>query len=117
MLLLEFSTKSNFLYTELMNGKINAYVRNLEKIEEKFQAKAIVVFVIDVPRNTVERFVGSLKRDVGPVADGRTSASAGGDSFPFNPFFFTDYETFLKVPLGKQLYEPIYFWSDGREYP
>ena len=113
MLLLEFSTKSNFLYTELMNGKINAYVRNLEKIEEKFQAKAVVVFVIDVPRTTVERYVGTLKREVGSLAGAR----AGGDSFPFNPFFFTDYETFLKVPLGKQLYEPIYFWSDGKQYP
>ena len=118
MLLCEFSTKSNFLYTELMNGKLNAYIRNLPMIEEKFRAKAIVAFVIDVPRPMVERFVGTLKRDVGSVADGDLSALYGGDSFPLTPFFFTDYETFLKVPLGKQLYEPIYFWSyDGKTYP
>ena len=96
-----------------MNGKINAYIRNLEKIESKFQAKAMVVFVIDVPRDTVKRYVGSLGREVGSL----TGVRDGGDSFPFNPFFFTDYETFLKVPLGKQLYEPIYFWSDGKKYP
>jgi hypothetical protein len=114
MLLCEFSTKSNFLYTELMNGKLNAYIRNLTRIEEKFQAKAIVVFVVDLPRATVERFVGTLRREDGSLAGARD----GGDSFPLNPFFFTDYETFLKIPLGKQLYEPIYFWSyDGKAYP
>jgi hypothetical protein len=117
MLLMEFSTKSNFLYTELMNGKINAYIRNLEAIEEKFQAKAVVVFVIDVSRTAVERFVGTLRREVGSVADGDTSALSEGDSFPFNPFFFTDYRTFLSVPLGEQLTAPIYFWIDGKEYP
>lgn len=114
MLLCEFSTKSNFLYTELMNGKLNAYIRNLPMIEEKFQAKAIVVFVIDVPRPTVERFIGTLKREDGSLAD----APADGDRFPLLPFFFTDNETFLKVALGKQLYEPIYFWSyDGKSHP
>ena len=117
MILLEFCTKSNFMFSGMMNGKLSAYQENLEKIEEKFQAKAIVLFVIDVPRTTVEKYVGSLKREVGSVADGDTSALPEGDSFPFNPFFFADYETFLKVPLGKQLYEPIYFWSDGRQYP
>ena len=118
MLLLEFSTKSNFLYTELMNGKINAYRRNLEKIEKKFQAKAMVIFVIDVPRDTVRRYVGSLGREVGSVADGDMSAPADGDRFPLLPFFFVDYETFLKVPIGKQLTEPIYLWSyDGKTYP
>jgi len=113
MILLEFCTKSNFLFSGMMMAKIIAYLRNLGKIEDKFQAKAIVVFVIDVPRATVERFVGSLKREDGSLAGAR----ADGDTFPLNPFFFTDYETFLKVPLGKQLYEPIYFWSDGKQYP
>ena len=114
MLLCEFSTQSNFLYTELMNGKLNAYIRNLPMIEEKFRAKAVVVFVIDIPRPMVERFISTLKREDGSVAD----APADGDRFPLLPFFFTDYETFLKVPLGRQLYEPIYFWSyDGKTYP
>src|SRR5215216_1438554 len=61
MLLLEFSTKSNFLYSELMNGKINAYIRNLPDIEQKFGAKAIVLFVLDVPRETVKKYVESLR--------------------------------------------------------
>lgn len=116
MLLFEFSTKSNFHFSGLMNGKINAYRRNLGKIEEKFQAKAIVVFVLDVPRTTVERFVGTLKRDAGSVADGVPSASYGGDGFPSDPFYFVDNETFLSVPIGDQLKAPIYFWMDGKEY-
>lgn len=116
MLLLEFSTKSNFLYTELMNGKLNAYIRNLKKIEEKFQAKAVVVFVLDVPKVAVERFVGSLREGVGSVVG--VPAVPEGDTFPFDPFFFVDYETFLKVPIGKQMTEPIYLWSyDGKVYP
>jgi hypothetical protein len=114
-LLLEFSTESNFLYTNMMKGKISAYLRYLEKIEEKFQAKAIVLFVIDVPRVTVERFVGSLRREVGSV--GGFAASSNGGFSPAAPFFFTDYETFLKVPIGQQLTASIYFWIDGKEYP
>ena len=116
LLLLEFCTENNFQHSNMMKGKINAYIRHLEKIEEKFQAKAIVVFVIDVPRDTVESFVGALKRDVGSVADD-ASALYEGDSFPFNPFFFTDYKKFLEVPFGQQLAAPIYFWIDGKEYP
>jgi hypothetical protein len=117
ILLFEFSTESNFLYSNMMKGKINAYIRHLEKIEEKFQARAIVLFVIDVPRITVEGFVGSLRRDVGSVADGDQSASTEGDRFPLNPFWFTDYQTFLGVPIGQQLSAPIYIWLDGKEYP
>ena len=115
MILLEFCTKSNFLFSGMMKAKLSAYQINLEKIEEKFEAKAIVLFVIDVPRTTVERFVGSLRREDGSVADD-ASALYGGDRFPLNPFFFTDYETFLKVSLGEALKAPIYFWTDGKEY-
>jgi hypothetical protein len=117
LLLLEYCTEDNFRHSNMMKGKINAYMRHLEKIEEKFQAEAIVVFVIDVPRGTVENFVGILKRDVGSVADDDQSALYEGESFPLNPFFFTDYKTFLGVPMGTQLIAPIYFWMDGKEYP
>ena len=117
LLLLEWSSEDNFKRTNMMKGKINAYIRHLEKIEEKFQAKAIVLFVIDVPRNTVERFVGTLRREDGSVADGDTSAFAEGDRFPLNPFWFTDYQTFLGVPIGQQLEASIYIWTDGKEYP
>ena len=117
MLLLEFATKSNFLFSGLMRGKMNAYRRSLPTIEKKFDAKATVLFVIDVPRITVEKFVGTLKRDIGSVADSDQSAPYEGDRFPLNPFRFTDYETFCKVPFGQQLTAPIYFWVDGKEYP
>lgn len=117
LLLLEYCTENNFLRSNLMKGKINAYLRHLEKIEDKFQTKAIVLFVIDVPRVKVEGFVGSLRREVGSVADSDMSAPYGGDRFPLNPFFFTDYKTFLGVPIGQQLKAPIYFWMDGKEYP
>ena len=115
LLLFEFSTEDNFERTNLMKGKINAYQRHLEKIEEKFQAKATVLFVIDMPRGTVESFVGSLKREVGS-AGGVPPPLYEGDSFPLNPFFFTDYKTFLNVPFGQQMAAEIYFWHDGKEY-
>jgi len=117
MLLFEFCTESNFDFSNMMKGKINAYRKYLEKIEEKFASKGIVLFVIDVPRERVERFVGSLKRDVGSVADGDQSALYEGDRFPLDPFFFVDYETFLKVPFENQLTAPIYIWTDGKIYP
>jgi hypothetical protein len=118
MLLFEFCTKSNFLFSNNMKGKLSAYRRHLADIEMKFDREAIVLFVIDIPRDKVERFVGNLKRSVGSVADGEQSASPEGDRFPLLPFFFTDYETFLEVAIGKQLTEIIYFWSvDGKTYP
>lgn len=117
LLLLEFCTEDNFLHSNIMKGKINAYIRHLEKIEAEFQAKPIVLFVIDIPRDKVERFVGTLRREVGPVADGEQSALYGGDTFPLNPFFFTDYKAFLDIPFGQQLAAPIYIWMDGKEYP
>jgi hypothetical protein len=118
MLLFEFCTESNFDFSNMMKGKINAYKMHLEKIEVKFDSKGIVLFVIDVPRERVERFVGSLKRDDGSVADGDPSALYEGDRFPLDPFFFTDYETFLKVPFGDQMKASIYIWgTDGKKYP
>src|SRR5687767_1786405 len=82
MLLFEYCSKSNFLYHENMNGKVNAYLRNIEKIEEYFEATAVVLFVIDADRETVRRFAESVDADC---------------------FFFCDLSTFLKVPLGRQL--------------
>ena len=106
MLLFEFGTKHNFYFSGMMRGKLSAYEANLEKIEEKFQAKAVVLFVLDVPRSAVERYVGLLR-----------SASPDGDRFPSDPFFFTDYKTFLEVPIGDQLKAPIYIWRDGKPHP
>jgi len=108
MLLFEFCTKSNFYYTGNMRGKLSAYARNLSKIEKKFQVKAAVVFVLGIDRSAVERYVGSL---------GGVPPRSEGDRFPLDPFFFVDYETFLKVPFGNQLTAPIYIWTDGKTYP
>ncbi len=98
MLLFEFCSRSNFLYSGKMIGKLNAYRKNLPRIEECFGAKAIVVFVADVPREILDRFVASRLQDRGP-------------------YFFADYDRFLQVPLGGALSVPIYTWSyDGRRY-
>ena len=118
MLLFEFCTKSNFLFSNNMNGKLSAYQAHLQDIESKFNAEAVVLFVLDISRDNVERYVGSLDGRSAPSPTANASALHVGDTFPFNPLFFTDYETFLKVPIGKQLTEPIYFWChDGRLYP
>ncbi len=99
MLLFEFSTRDNFLFTGKMIGKLAAYRRHLEGFERAFNSQPAVVFVIDIKREVLQRFIESRLRDAGP-------------------YFFTDYETFLKVPIGKALYEPIYIWSyDGKPYP
>jgi hypothetical protein len=111
ILLFEFCTKSNFLFSGKMKGKLQAYDRNLERIEQKFNAKAIVVFTLDIPKTLVERFVVGERR-AGSVAD---ALPEGGH--PLTPVFFTDYETFKKVPIGEQLNAPIYFWHDGKQYP
>ncbi len=87
-----------------MKGKLQAYDRNLEKIEKKFNANAMVVFVLDVPKGVVERFVLGER------------LAGSGKSF-IGKIFFTDYETFKKVPIGEQLTAPIYFWNDGQQYP
>lgn len=104
MLLFEYCTKHNFLFSGKIKGKLQAYRNNLEKIEKKFQVKAVVVFVLDVPKEVVERFVLG-ERHVGSVAGAPPNA------------FFVDQETFLKVPMGEQLKSPIYYWSDGKQYP
>ena len=95
LLLYEFCTRSNFLFGNNMRMKIESYNRNLEKIEKKFKAQAIVVFVIDMPEENVANFVRRVQPN----------------------YYFVDYQNFLKVPIGRQLYEPIYLWSDGQKYP
>lgn len=118
MLLFEFCTESNFLFSNNMKGKLSAYKRHLGDIENKFQARGLILFVLDISREKVERFVGSLGSGAGSVADGDQSALYSGGYSPVAPCFFVDYESFLKVPIGKQMFESIYFWSlDGRVYP
>jgi hypothetical protein len=97
LLTFEFSTRHNFFFSRNMEGKLDAYDRNLQIIESNFDAKAIVVFVIDVPRDTVKRFVRRLD----------TTSS----------WYFIDNATFLSIPIGDALTTPAYFWTDGKEYP
>jgi hypothetical protein len=105
LLLLEFCTKDNFYYSGNIKGKVQAYRDNLWRIEEKFKARAMVIFVCDVERSAVEREVGS----VAPLLD-------EGDGFPSYPFYFVDYESFLKVEMGQALQSEVYFFLDGRNY-
>jgi len=99
LLLFEFCTKDNFFFSGKVIGKMAAYRKNLERIEEKFAARAVVVFIADVKPGVLERFVKSRL-----MSEGK--------------FFFCDYETFLTLPIGRAIYEPIYTWSfDGKRYP
>jgi hypothetical protein len=99
MILIEFSTENDFTYNNRLKGKLAAYSRHLWQINEKFSSDSIVVFVLDVPRDRVENFVSDVK----PVK---------------LPVFFTDFESFKNVPVGKQLSAPIYIWGeDGKSYP
>ncbi len=96
LLLYEFSTASHFAHAGLIKGKLAKYRAHLAGIEARFQAKGLVAFVLDVPRAAVARFVQRL-------------APAG------EPFFFTDYATFLRVPPGEQLAAPIYLWGEDAQ--
>lgn len=100
LLLFEFCTRDNSVRTNVVKGKLTRYRNNLPYIEEKFYgAKAIVMFVLAVRRPIVKRIVGEVR----PAGD---------------PFFFTDYKSFLEVPHSKQLTTPIYIWGeDGESYP
>lgn len=98
LLLYEFSTENNYEHSNTIKIKIAKYINHIPDIEKKFGGKAIVLFVIDISRERIENFI---KRNL-PIG---------------YPFFFTDYETFKSVPLGKQLTTPIYYWGeDAKAY-
>ena len=97
MLLWEFSTKSNVMYHRLIEGKLSAYNRNLEQIEKRFNARAIVVFVLEISREMVQGYIKKWK--------------------PVGHFYFIDLETFKSIPRGFALTTSAYFWTDGKEYP
>lgn len=95
MLLLEFCTRDNFMFSGVMKAKLTAYESHLENISQHFGCKAVLVFVIDTQRELVEHFASHANCN----------------------HYFTDYQTFCKVPMGQALYEPIYLWRDGSNYP
>ena len=94
LLLYEFCTEDNFSRKGVIKSKITRYNNNLGYLEEKFFGEAIVLFVVDAERKKVESFIKENK--------------------PGEQIFFTDYKTFLDVPMGGQLRAPIYIWEDGR---
>lgn len=98
MLLYEHCTADNFYRPRHVERKVIRYQENIYTLEKHFKKKAIFVFVLDVPRLMVERFVKTLL----PIG---------------NQFFFTNYDSFLCVPIDKQLVTPIYIWGeDGKSY-
>jgi hypothetical protein len=130
MLVFEYCTRSNFKHGGVMKSKITRYIKYLPKLEAKFERQITVLFVLDIERSEVRRFVKRMAQLFGEEGMGndgtgqREAGSAGGvppplyagDTFPLNPFFFTDYQTFKLVPAGSALVARIYFWHDGKEW-
>lgn len=99
LLLVEYTSRSNFEQYSVIENKLAAYHRNLWKIEEKFGGKAIIVFVIDIEPDKLQRFVWKVMPTGLPV-------------------FFTDFDSFKNVPIGEQFSANIYIWGeDGKSYP
>jgi hypothetical protein len=117
ILCFEFSTLDQVVYHDQIPSKLRAYSANIEEIEKKFHAEAIVVFILDVPRDRVGRYVG-LGNGLSAPSAATIPPPSAGDRFPLLPFcYFVDYKTFCSIPLGQQLTAPIYRWKDGKEYP
>jgi hypothetical protein len=129
MLIFEYCTQSNFTHGGVMKSKITRYIKYFPEMEARFGRQITVLFVLDIERSEVRKFVqrmGSFFGDnymgydgTGEREDGSAggfAASSGGDRFPFDPFFFTDYQTFKSVPVGQALTAKIYFWNDGKEW-
>lgn len=95
LLLFEYCSRDNFSRARLVESKLTRYRLMLEPIEQLYEARAVVLFVIDVAREKVVSLVQRLQ--------------------PEAWFYFTDYDTFLTVPLGWQLIAPIYLQWNGKE--
>lgn len=99
MLLFEFSTKSDFNYSNKIKNKISAYRNNIGTIGARFNANPFIVMVLDVPREKVLKKAQEL--------------SPAGVRL-----YLVDYESFKKAPIGRQFDEPIYIWmEDGSVGP
>lgn len=99
MILVEYTTKTEFSMKARIKNKLYKYQINLGKIEWNFDTKAMIIFVIDQPRENIERFVKKM--------------------IPIDlPVYFVDLESFKKVSIGEQLKAPIYIWGkDGESHP
>jgi hypothetical protein len=130
MLILEYCTQSNFTHGGVMKSKITRYIKYLPQMEARFERGITVLFVLDIERSAVRKFVQRMVSIFGDDHKGydgtgeREDGSAGGvpppsyvgDTFPLNPFFFIDYQSFKSVPVGQALTAKIYFWNDGKEW-
>lgn len=99
MILFEYATRQNFYHTNGVKAALAAYRNHLQTINERFSRESMIVFVCDIPRDGILKFVLDSK----PVG---------------LPVFFTDTEMFNRVAIGQQLTAPIYIWGeDGLSYP
>jgi hypothetical protein len=110
MLVDENCTNKNFNHGGVVKSKLTRYRKHLPAIENRFQRRITVLFVIDDARQRVAEFV---KRNRYLLDRPVISDIAGGERYPF---FFTDFETFKSVPVGKALNAKIYYWVDGKEW-
>jgi hypothetical protein len=110
MLILEYSTRSNFAHGGVMKSKITRYKKYLPDLEAKFKRYVTVLFVIDTERHKVKEFIRRMQK----ILD--EPVMSGLDGSPEYPFFFTDYQTFKTVSVGQALTAKIYFWNDGNEW-
>lgn len=99
LLLFEYCSADNFERTGRLISKFNAYDHELDLMADKFGALGVVViFVVAVSQ---ERLEGYLTRLNNPVPS----------------FYFVDYKTFVKVPIGQQFTAQIYTWKpDMQKY-
>lgn len=99
MILVEYTSKNNFLRYNNIKNKLSHYRSNLWRIDERFKCSSILLFVIDIPREKLQRFVEEIR-------------PAG------LPVFFTDFDSFKDILIGSQLTAPIYIWGeDGSNGP
>ena len=92
----EFETEGDIEHHKRLEGKIVAYHRYLDDIQEEFGRIPVVVFILDIPRDSVRKWVRDLK------PDGR--------------IYFCDYQTLKQKELTEALRSSIYIWRDGEEY-
>ena len=86
----EGSTYSNAIYPGEMEGKVRAYERNFEKIEARFEAKVIIVFILEIEREYIVQKVPKWK--------------------PVGPFRFID---FLSFRDAENKFEAPYIYPNG----
>ena len=99
IILFEFSTADNFRRRAIMKKKIDQYRASLPSIESYFEAKGLVLFVIDTPPQMLNPFIQENRIGI-------------------EEFHFTDLASFLDVGYGNQLTAPIYLWGgDGKKHP